>query len=86
MTIQVQDGLIKLIGECGHEDVEVLSAALSSAAGRVVDLEDATHLHGAILQVLLHYAPPLQGEPQEAFTKLWIAPALAMGTKQRLGR
>ena len=76
MTIQAEDGAIRLAGSCGHDDVEPLLEALAANPDWPVDLMHAVHLHGAILQVLMHAKRPIEGEAQDPFIGTWLLPAL----------
>jgi hypothetical protein len=46
----------------------------------LVDLGQCRALHGAVLQTLLFYGPPVTGEPSDAFLAKWIAPILFTGS------
>ena len=76
MTIQAKDGAIRLTGSCGHDDVEPLLEALAANPDWPIDLMHAIHLHGAILQVLIHAKRPIQGEAEDPFIGTWLLPAL----------
>lgn len=81
MPIEVESNVIRLIGHCGHTEVEPLLAALQAHPGFRVDLTEAVHLHGAVLQLLLASTPVvLEGDPSDTFIRQWLAPALAFGT------
>ena len=76
MTITVNNNVIALLGDCGSDDVEPLLGLLQGQPARMVDLTNTTHLHGAVLQVLLAFRPPLSGEAGDAFTQTWLLPLL----------
>jgi hypothetical protein len=76
MPIRVDDNAIRLLGSCDHEDVELLLAALASKPDRPIDLTLATHLHGAVLQVLLRSKRAMVGEARDAFIQTWLVPVL----------
>jgi hypothetical protein len=79
MTIRTEDSTIQLMGLCGHDDVESLLAALTDHPDLPIDLTAATHLHGAILQLLMRAGRRIEGEPLDAFVSTWLRPILQRG-------
>jgi hypothetical protein len=77
MTVVMDNGVVRLQGQCGTEDVEMLLAALSSGTPSV-DISEVDHLHGAILQVLLTFRPALLGSPRDTFVRTWLIPGLRL--------
>jgi hypothetical protein len=75
MAVSVEHSAIRLSGDCGVDDVEVLIASLSADSALPIDLEAATHLHGAIVQLLLRSGRPIAGKPRDHFIGTWILPA-----------
>ncbi len=76
MTVTLENGVIHLQGSCPVEDAESLVKALESAAAPIVDWSQCRQLHGAVVQVLLVFRPGLRGEPDDAFLKSHLGPAL----------
>jgi hypothetical protein len=74
MTVTADGATITLQGNCGIDDAETLLGFLQDQPGRAVDLTNATHLHGAVLQLLLAFRPPLSGQPTDMFTRTWLMP------------
>jgi hypothetical protein len=77
MSVLVDGSVIRLQGNCGAEDVEPLISALEKTSLKPVDLTDAGHLHGAVLQTLLAYAPAISGSPRDSFVRTWLVPILS---------
>jgi hypothetical protein len=76
MPIRVEGNAIRLLGSCGHDDVELLLAALAEEPDGPIDLSLATHLHGAVLQVLFRSARRMVGEARDPFIRTWLVPIL----------
>lgn len=77
MAIEVASNVIRLIGHCDHTDVEPLLVALQGSFSPHIDLTEAVHLHGAVLQLLLTLASvEIEGAPADAFIGQWLAPAI----------
>jgi hypothetical protein len=68
-----------LEGECGYADAEVVLGWLSEGSRALVDLRACTHLHAAVLQVLLAARVRVKRAPRDPFLRRWIAPLLAAG-------
>lgn len=77
MTVLLEDTLIRLQGPCGVEEAETLTSLLQSQPDAVVDVSACTALHGAVLQVMLAFGPSIIGEPNDAFLRDHLLPALA---------
>ena len=72
MTIRRDDdGVIVLDGECPVEDAETLLRLLQAEPKGPVDWSGCTHLHTAVLQVLMAAAPPMRGACGDAFVARW---------------
>ena len=72
MTIRRgDDGVIVLVGECPVEDAETLLQLLQAQPEGPVDWSACTHLHTAVLQVLMAAATPMRGECGDAFVARW---------------
>ena len=76
MTVRLDDGMVVLEGDCRVEEAETL-AALLSADVRPVDLSRCRSLHGAVLQALLCFRPPVAARPAEGFLNEMVMPSLA---------
>lgn len=76
MSVTRDGDIIRLDGDCLVEDAEPLTALLDGGESLTVDLAQCRVLHGAVLQTLLFYGPPVTGEPSDAFLGQWIAPIL----------
>jgi len=75
MTVRLVGETIVLEGDCYVEEAEALTVLLQTADR--VDLTGCRMLHGAVLQVLLAFAPAISGEPGDPFLKDLVAPALS---------
>jgi hypothetical protein len=75
MTVRRDGEMIYLDGACEVGEAETLVAVLEQG-GRVVDLSSARQLHGAVVQVLLHFKPELRGAPEQPFVRDVLIPAL----------
>ncbi|MDE1146251.1 MAG: hypothetical protein PW843_06440 [Azospirillaceae bacterium] len=76
MTVQVEGGVIRLTGACMAEDAETLVSALQLSPDSQVDLGTCTHLHGALVQVLLAFRAYVRDRAEDIFLKDWILPLL----------
>ncbi|WP_134499800.1 hypothetical protein [Microvirga pakistanensis] len=76
MSVRLAGDAIVLEGPCRVEDAEPLLSLLQAGPDRTVDLTEASHLHAAVVQVLMALRPTLKGTGQDGFLKTWIIPAL----------
>jgi hypothetical protein len=76
MILRLEGDTIHLEGEGRVEDAETLLTLLQAGDARRVDLSAASHLHTAILQVLLALRPPLAGMAGDPFAQRWLVPLL----------
>ncbi|MDP3173217.1 MAG: hypothetical protein Q8M88_02135 [Phenylobacterium sp.] len=76
MSVRLDGDVIRLEGACRVEEAETLVGLLQAQATRAVDLSQCRHLHGAVVQVLLAFAPPILGEAPEPFIRDLLAPAV----------
>lgn len=84
MSVRLNGPVIHLEGPCGVEEAETLAALLDEPGAWQVDLSEAAHLHGAVIQALLVFRPTLRGtSPADPFTKDFLQPALAMMLEDR---
>jgi hypothetical protein len=79
MSVALDGGLIRLSGVCRVEDAEPLLALLQSDRQRPVDISAATHMHAAIVQVLLAFGAAVAGVSPDPFVETWLAPILGRG-------
>jgi hypothetical protein len=81
MSVALDEDIIRLSGACRVEDAETLLVVLQFNPGRRVDISDVTHLHAAVVQVLLAFRPKLSGVSPDLFVENWLAPLLRQGTQ-----
>ncbi|RAK57547.1 hypothetical protein [Phenylobacterium deserti] len=75
MTVRLDGEIVRLEGPCRVEEAETL-VALLQAGERGVDLSRCQSVHGAVVQVLVAFAPRLVGEPDDQFLRDLLLPAL----------
>ena len=86
MTVRFEGEAAFLEGVCGTGDAEPLFAALSLGRQLTVDLSACCELHGAVAQVLLSFDVTIRGQPQDAFLRDFVAPALETHRARAQGR
>ena len=69
-------------GVCTVEEALPLLEFLQSHRTARIGLDSCTHLHTAILQVLLAVRPPIAALPQETFLARWLSPMLETPEKK----
>ncbi len=69
MPIQFDDQLAKFTGHCAVEEAEMLLQWLQDHPQGCLDLQQCTHLHTAILQVMLATMVPIAQFPEDAHFK-----------------
>jgi hypothetical protein len=79
MTVRICDNVIHLEGRCLVEDAEPLLLALQDHTGLAVDLENATRLHLAIVQILMAVRPAISGTSKDPIVARFLLQALAAG-------
>jgi hypothetical protein len=84
MSVQLEEDKICLRGNCPVEDAEPLLTLLQNHLDCPVDIDDATNLHAAVLQVLLAFRRKLIGRPRDSFLQKWIVPALGGQNKSAI--
>ena len=77
MSVALDARKIVLRGDCPIEDAEPLLVILQNHADHPVDMEDATNVHAAVLQILLAFKRDLIGGSRDSFLQEWIVPVLA---------
>jgi len=70
------DGKIVLDGRCPVEDAEPLFQLLQATPEAPCDWTGCSHLHTAVVQVILVARPALAGPCGDAWIETWIAPQL----------
>ena len=68
MSVELNDGTVRLVGRCGVEDVEPLLQHLLGGAG-AVDLRGCEQLHTAILQLLMAADRGILGDLPEPYDR-----------------
>lgn len=76
MSVSVDNGVLRLQGDCQVEEAETLVGLLQSAGASSVDLSQCRHLHSALVQALLAFRVRIVGESQTPFIRDFVAPAL----------
>jgi hypothetical protein len=79
MSVVLIGDVVSLRGDCGIEDVEPLLKIIQKEPKRALDLSQTTHLHAALVQILLVYKAALTGHPTDEFVSTWLVPALKSG-------
>jgi hypothetical protein len=69
---QEQDGTIFLSGSCPVDEAEPLHRMLMSARVACVDWTQCTHVHTAIVQLVIAARPALTGPCGDPFIDRWI--------------
>ena len=72
MTVRLEEGMIRLEGDCHIEDAEALVSLLQGGAARPVDVSRSGHLHSAVMQALLSLTPRIVGSPGDRFIREWV--------------
>jgi hypothetical protein len=70
------DGAIVLDGRCSVEDAEPLLQLLNATPQALCDWSRCSHLHTAVLQVLLATRPALVGPCGDPWIEQWIGPSI----------
>lgn len=74
MPVLIDRERITLEGHCAVEEAMPLLEALQADPGRAVHMADATHVHTAVLQVLMAANAKVSAPPKDAFLSRAIAP------------
>ena len=67
------DGTVALTGNCGVEEAEPLLQMLVETPDAALDWRLCTHLHTAVIQVVLAAKPRLTGPCGDAWVEAWLA-------------
>ncbi len=70
------DGKIVLDGRCPVEDAEPLWQLLQATPDAMCDWTGCSHLHTAVVQVIMVARPALAGPCGDAWIEAWVAPQL----------
>jgi hypothetical protein len=84
MTLSFIEDTAFAEGASSVEDALTLLEFLQSHGGAKVDLSSCTHLHTAVLQILLVARPEIVELPREVFLARWLPQAL--GLSRALGQ
>lgn len=76
MAITFHDHTAVFDGLCTIEETDALLAWLHDHPAAVADLAPCTHLHTALLQILVHHRIPVTREATDPFLQQWIIPLL----------
>ena len=76
MSVSLEAGTIMLRDLCVVEDAEALLTLLQAGPDRPVEVTAATHLHAAVVQVLLTLRPRIIGPANDSFVNQWLLPIL----------
>ena len=80
MTVTLREGVVVLSGDCGSSDVEELLTHCQTMPELKVDLRHASHLHGAVLQMLLVFRPCISAPAEDPFVRQLTAELVKAGT------
>jgi hypothetical protein len=72
MSVRLDDGIIRLEGDCPVEDAEPLLELLQATPGARLDWRGCGRLHSAVLQVVLATAPDCIGPCGDPFVARWV--------------
>jgi len=70
------DGKIVLDGRCPVEDAEPLLQLLQATPDAMCDWTGCSHLHTAVVQVIMAARPALAGPCGDPWIEAWVAPQL----------
>ena len=76
MSVRREGSVIHLEGDCPVEEAESLAALLEAGDGWTVDVALCRHLHTALAQALVRFAPKIVGEPDNRVLRELILPAI----------
>lgn len=74
MPAELAGDVVAVTGTTNADDATAIAEWLfSDAAGTTIDLGGCTHLHGAVLQVLLQARPALAALPADPYLRQLLA-------------
>ncbi len=79
MSVRLEADKIVLSGNCTVEDAEPLLSMMQRNPDFPVDIAGATHLHAAVLQLLMAFGREPIGQTSDSFLNRWIVPLLPNG-------
>ena len=77
MAMNCARNVARFAGTVGVEDAETFLAWLHKHPKPKLDLAACTHLHAAVLQVLMAARLPIAGWPKDAALTAWLQSALS---------
>ena len=81
---QEPDGTIVLDGRCEVEDAEPLLQILQAAPDAPCDWTRCSHLHTAVVQVVMTARPALVGPCGDPWIEQWVEPILRRSARTSL--
>lgn len=78
MPVQRRGKIIKLIGNIGVEDAEIVYAQYEQQLFQKVDLQQCEHLHSAVFQLLLQFQLPIHRLPKQQRLADWIRDSVSL--------
>jgi hypothetical protein len=75
MTVERDDGTIRLRGSCPAEDADLLLSHLLSDPTAIINWDFCQSAHTSVVQILLAHGRRPAGEPAGTFLKTMIGPA-----------
>jgi len=76
MPVRLHEQTATLTGTVTVDDAEAFTTWLRTTDGPSVDLRDCTHLHTAVFQAILAFAPTVTAGPTEHFLARYVLPML----------
>jgi hypothetical protein len=76
VPLQLHEQTATLTGTVTVDDAETFTTWLRTTDTPSVDLRDCTHLHTAVFQAILAFAPTVTAGPTEPFLARYILPML----------
>lgn len=76
MPVVLERNLARFVDVCTVEEVMTVHEWLLKHKSARIDLSACTHMHTALLQLLLAVRPKLAAAPTDAFLAAWVAPLL----------
>ena len=76
MPLRLHEQTATLTGTVTVDDAETFTSWLRSTTAPSVDLSDCTHLHTAVFQAILAFAPTVTAGPTEPFLARYVLPML----------
>lgn len=77
MTVRLDEGTIRLEGDCRADEAEALLELLLFHPNATIDWSGCHWAHTAVVQVLLAAGRPVSGIPEDAFIRQRVLPMLS---------